>query len=405
MSRTTLGPAPLALVIALVVGCVIGGVVGAGVGRGMREPELQVLRDQVEETQRTAADARRDEGEWRAVADAERLRTQAARERLAHVSIQQRAAPVEPAREPGSQADGAAGDAAQGHGGMEPTGVTQEIAPEMWERPRLNMEIEFLSTKSDELSIKNPRFERVLRAIEAQPDRGSALLAAILASGLGDSMKSTAAALVAAARTPGCGEAVMGVLETATETKLRRRLLAAAARGRGDEPTGYLLALWKDEKAPPPERAIAGTGLGLRAHPVALEVIRGDAEATPPLRARVLEGLYRRAYEAEWAAEELIPEFRKALASADGPSQRNVALGALEGYWSEAGLPELDALAATAGVEPKMRQRATSAAAGIRAGRARPPGLGELDLLGRRVRQRSRNTPVAPAGGPQKQRR
>src|SRR6185295_9777036 len=76
-----------------------------------------------------------------------------------------------------------------------------------------------------------------------------------------------------------------------------------------------------------------------------------------------------------WKDVALVPVFGKALRSADGDPQREIALIVLEGFWSKDAADDLDAFAASA--TGPLAERAKTDAAALRFGKPRPPDAGE----------------------------
>jgi len=110
---------------------------------------------------------------------------------------------------------------------------------------------------------------------------------------------------------------------------------------------------------------------------MATRAIRGEADGVQPaIRARAIESLHAVIREGDYAETKFIPDFGKALVTADGEGQQRLALLPLEGYWRPECVAPLRAYAAHEGVLPELRERATRWADGIEAGAPRPERAG-----------------------------
>jgi hypothetical protein len=250
-----------------------------------------------------------------------------------------------------------------------------DLAPELWDRSRLNNEIMVLAATPRPYAA-SPRFALVVRALKAHPDEGFTLLAGVLRSQLDNDMKSLCATLLGAFGDPRGTKPLLEAWTTATDPDLRQALLQGLGNLPGDEATPVFVGVWNDPAADAKSRLLAIHGLARRRHPIAIGVAEGGAPgSTPPLRLQALQTLHAQALAGEWKDTSLIRTFGKALNSADGDPQRKLALTALEGFWSKDSVADLDAFAASA-TSAELAARAKKAADAIRAGEPRPSGAG-----------------------------
>jgi hypothetical protein len=224
--------------------------------------------------------------------------------------------------------------------------------------------------------VGNPRYPLVVRGLKARPDESVALLKDILAQPMGDAMHAVAAVLFGALGDARGVEPLLAAWGAAVDPTLRRALLRGLANLPGDAATPLLVDAWSDSKSDPTTRNLAIDGLARRRHEIALAVAAGGAPgSTPALRYRAIASLQAQAARAAWKDASLLALFGKALRTADGDGQRDLALAALEGYWSKDALPDLEAFA-DAAPKTDLGARARKDADAIRAGKPRPEGAG-----------------------------
>ncbi len=251
-----------------------------------------------------------------------------------------------------------------------------DVAPEQWDRPRLSQEIQILARSPARL-VGSARYALVVRALKARGDEGFQLLVDVLRQDFPADLKSTCAALLGALGDPRGAAPLLAAWKTAADSGVQRAALRGLANLPGDDATPILLAKWNDASSPPIERLLAIHGLARRLHPTALAVVAGGAPgATPALRYQAVRSLHATALKNEWKDASLVPVFAKALRSADGDPQRDLALLALEGFWSKDSVDDLDAFGAGA-ASPALASRAKADADAIRAGKPRPAHAGE----------------------------
>jgi len=189
--------------------------------------------------------------------------------------------------------------------------------------------------------------------------------------------RSVAATLLGALGDPRGVAPLLASWKAATEPIVRSASLRGLANLPGDEATPLLLAAWNDPTSLPIDRMVAIHGLARRREGTALAVIAGGAPlSSPALRYQAMRSLHAVELKDGWThGAELVPVFGKALRSADGDPQREIALLALEGFWSKDSADDLAAFGAAA--TGPLAERAKVDADAIRLGRPRPAGAGE----------------------------
>jgi hypothetical protein len=246
------------------------------------------------------------------------------------------------------------------------------LAPEKWDDARVRQEIQLLSMSPNRI-VGNPKYPLVVRALKTKPDASVALLTDAMAQPLDDGMHSVCAVLFGALGDARGVEPLLARWRTAADPVLRRAILRGLANLPGDAATPLLVATWNDSAAEPTTRNVALYGLARRRHEIAIAVAEGAGVpgATRFLRYTALSALEAQAARAEWKDATLAPVFGKALRTADGDPQREIALRALEGFWSPDSVADLDAFATSAG-QSELAARARRDAEAIRAGKPRP---------------------------------
>lgn len=249
------------------------------------------------------------------------------------------------------------------------------LAPELWDRSRLNNAIIALSVSARPYS-GSPQFPLIVRALKAHLDDSVVMLSKVMTSQLDNEMKSVCATLLGALADARGTQPLLDAWASATDPDLRQAVLQGLGNMPGDEPTPIFVAVWNDPASDAKARLYAIHGLARRKHAIAVAVAEGGAPgSTPPLRLQALQTLHAQALAGEWKDAELAKSFGKALRTADGDPQRKLILTTLEGFWSADSLPELDDFAASA-ASSDLKARAKKTADAIRSGAPRPQGAG-----------------------------
>jgi hypothetical protein len=369
---------------ALLIGTVVGALAGAGVVWSVFGARVDEFGQRLDDLEAELLDARSEADEMQAVAEAERLRTESARQQLDELKrVRGAAPPPAPMKQHGSETQ--AKEAPE-------TPARPRVEPEDWDRQALNQAMEALAQHPRWQRPEHPRFRDVERALEVLDDGGEKLLGDILKSDLGDDMRRLAALLIGARKLEPLSGLVVEALAEEKDLKTRRSLVSAVGKLPGDEHVDVLVAAFEErgEGADPLTRQVAISGLARRGHPLALKVARGEVEEKPQLRARVVEGLYARARDGDWKNTELVPVFCKVIETADGDSQRGHALAGLEGLWQKECLPQVQALAANEEVSERIRERAKRFAEALEAGKERPEEAGGFEKASRNAGGRRR---------------
>jgi hypothetical protein len=251
------------------------------------------------------------------------------------------------------------------------------LAPEQWDRKRISFEIETLS-KAPARVVGSERYANVVRALKAKGDEGVQIPIDVLRQEFPNEWKIVCATLLGALGDVRGVQPLLALRKTATDAGVRSAALRGLANLPGDEATPVLVAAWNDPTSPPIDKLLAIHGLARRKHETALAVVEGGAPlSTAALRYQAMRSLHAQAMKDGWKDAALAPVFAKGLRSADGDLQREVALLALEGFWSKDTADDLDAFATASSSPAAMADRARKVAAGIRDGRPRPAGAGE----------------------------
>jgi len=248
--------------------------------------------------------------------------------------------------------------------------------PDQWDLKRLEFEIGRLAEAPARV-VGSARYALVVRSLKAKGAEGSQILVDVLRQEFPKEWKIVCATLLGALGDARGAQPLLALRKTATDAGVRSAALRGLANLPGDDATPVLVAAWNDPTSPPLDRLLAIHGLARRRHETALAVVAGGAPiSTPALRYQAMRSLHAQELKDGWKDAELAPVFGKALRSADGDPQREVALLALEGFWSKDSVADLDAFASAAAPGP-LAERAKGDAAAIREGRPRPAGAGE----------------------------
>jgi hypothetical protein len=325
-------------------------------------PRWRDHEDRAVRAERLANRAKRDAVEAQQWAETEQRRRRKLEEEKAELV---RAAAVEPPRE----------TPAPRHNGSDPS--KDAITPEEWDRRRIGFEIEKL-TETPARVVGTARYANVVRALKAKGEEGYKIPVDVLQQDMPVEWKAVCATLLGALGDPRGVPTLLATWKSATDAGVRRAALRGLANLPGDEATPILEAAWHDPTGMPLDRLLAIHGLARRMHETALAVVAGGAPiSSPALRYQAMRSLHARESKNGWAdAAKLVPVFGKALRSADGEPQRELALLVLEGFWSKDSVEDLDAFVAAA-TPGTLVERARSDAASIRAGKPRPAGAGE----------------------------
>jgi hypothetical protein len=347
---------------AFLAGILTAAAVSAAVWFLRVRPALDAAEGRAQSAEEAARKTRREASDAQLWAESERERNRLGDERVKEL---ERALTGTRPEQPGTPA------ATTGH---EPPPLP-DVAPEDWDRNRLNQEIENLA-RAPQVVLKHQRYPLVLKALAARKDESVELLSQMLRSGLDAPLIATAATLAS-----GLGDArlvppLLARWKIETDDEAKRSVLRALANLPGDEAVPVLLAVWSDPAAERQLRVLAIHGLGVRGHEVARRAADGRTAATPPQRIRAIESLRSFAQRSEWKDVTLVPVFSKALRTADGPAQRKLSLIALEGFWSKDALADLDAFAGDPASPADLAQRSRNLAEALRAGKPRPETAG-----------------------------
>src|SRR5262245_41228023 len=261
-----------------------------------------------------------------------------------------------------------------GQGQRTPTGG--DLAPEQWDRQRINSEIMLVSTAPQRL-LESPRYALITRALKTHLEDSVKLLTDVMGSELPVEMKCVCALFFGALGDPRGVKPLLDARSATADADLRRFTLRGLANLPGDEQTPVLLAAFSDAAADETTHRVAIHGLARRRHETALAVASGQVQGVAPsVRLQALQTLHGQARAGEWKDAALVPLFGKALLSADGDPQRKICLLALEGFWSKDSLADLEAFTEAAGTG-ELAVRARKAADAIRSAAPRPQGAGD----------------------------
>jgi hypothetical protein len=336
----------------LLIGVVVGAAAGGGSAYLAMQPRIETLESELREAERETRDANR-------LARAEHDRNRVLEGELETLR-RALAQPPPPAN------DG------MGHAPTPPV----PLEPEDWDMDRVRTEIQMRATLRGRM-IGSPRVDRLVRGVRRQGDRGTELVMEILHSNVSINLKMAAALIGAGLGEERVIEPVLALYAAATELPHRRAFLRALALLPGDQGVPAMLAAWNDTSTDARIRRPALHGLAMRGHETAISVVRGGAPgSTRALRAQAIESLHEHARVKGYADPDLLPVFLSALTTADGDGQRLLALIAIEGFWSDAAVPALEAFAAEDAAAEAHRARAAKLAKRLAAGEERPESAG-----------------------------
>ena len=352
---------------AFVAGCCVAAAVAVA-GWVLRvRPDLAEAERRVQEAEESARDARRSASDAELWADAERSRTQELRDRIRELERGGQTTPPPPG--------GTHGPSAMGRKDTGPA-PPPDAEPELWDRQRINREMERL-TRISGAAAMDPQFPKLVRALRARPDEAYELLKQVLSGEFPKEFIQVSAMLAEALNERRLKPELLARSRKEADLPVRASLLRALTVIPGDEAVDDFLKLVEDGSADERLRMVAVRGLAFRGHEVARRVAAGELPGTPPgLRMRALESLRDFAEREGWIDTALVPVFGKALLTADGDPQRRVAYLGIEGFWSKDSVPDLEKFVASADAPKDVAARAQKMIDGLAAGAPKPPGAG-----------------------------
>lgn len=339
-------------------------------------PELRTARMHAEETDDALRASRREAADRAQEAAMERSRNAELEERVKELE-RQLTTHVPTPRPP---MEGTGSGQTGGHGT-----AMQQDPPEEWKLERISQEFENVAAAGPAVP-QHPRLPLLVRAFKAQKANGVNTLRQIVANPEWDAAMVVTAALIGGELAErDLVEPFFARWRTEKNADVRYALLRALAALPGDEIVPGLVDTWNDPGAARHARGVAIEGLGRRGVETAIEVATGvtpggDAVRTDPAhRAKALVGLRDFAEAGGWKDAVLASVFGKALRTADGDTQRRIAITSLEGFWDETAARELAAFAGDGASPPALAVRAKRAADAIAKGEKRPEGAGSLE--------------------------
>ncbi len=346
------------------------------------QPELRSARARMEESDDALRASRREAADRAQEAAMERSRNVELEERVKE--LERQLTTQVPTPRPPMDGTGNTGNTGGGHTGGHGAGM-QPDPPEDWKLERISQEFENVAAAGPAVP-QHPRLPLLVRAFRAQKANGVNTLRQVVANPDWDAAMVVTAALIGGELGErDLVEPFFARWRTEKNADIRYALLRALSELPGDEIVPGLVDTWNDPNAARHARGVAIEGLGRRGVETAIDVATGSssggavAAVDPAHRARALVGLRDFAEKGGWKDDVLATAFGKALRSADGDTQRRIAIASLEGFWSETAARELAAFAADGASPPTLAVRAKRSAEAITKGEKRPEGAGSLE--------------------------
>ncbi len=365
----------------------IGAALGAAVVLFIPSPRETALEGRVSDLESELAAARREVNDAESVALRERERKDDAEEEVARLRQALGTAPAvgsgagDGAPGMGDTGASGAGTDAPGHAGMGELGgraASGGVEPKDWDDPRLRMEIQRLSMAGRRMGSSR-LLGACVEAARAQGDSALALLIDVMRrTALPENVRRAATLILERLGDERAVHSLLNAWDGATTFDEQRMLLRALANLPGAEQGQVFVTVWSDRGADQRLRLIAVHALARRGHGIARRVVRGEADGVQAaIRARAIESLHLFVRRDDYAATQMIPDFGKALVTADGEGQQRLALLALEGFWVAECVAPLRAYVARDDIQAELRERASGWADAIEAGDPRPARAGQ----------------------------